>query len=50
MANAKNEKPTKNSFNSPSYGRVEKIPEGYVAKKDKDGVVHYVKKDKKSSK
>ena len=38
------------SFDVPSYGHVEKIPDGYVAKKDKDGVVHYVKARKDSKK
>ena len=42
--------PKKSMFNAPTYGIVEKIPEGYVAKKDKDGVVHYVPAPKKKEK
>lgn len=41
------QKPSKSGYNAPVYGETEKIPEGYVAKKDKDGVVRYVKKEKK---
>lgn len=46
---AKSEKPKKSSFNAPTYGVIEKIPDGHVAKMDKNGVVHYVpiKKEKK---
>ena len=45
-------KPKKSSFNVPSYGVIEKIPEGHVAKMDRNGVVHYVpvKKAKKTDK
>ena len=45
MANEK--KPVKSAFNAPAIGIVEKIPKGMVAKMDKDGVVHYVKKAEK---
>lgn len=43
-------KTKKSSFNAPVYGEIEKIPAGYVAKKDKDGVVHYVKATKNAKK
>ena len=47
MTTKAKKKEIKSGFSAPVYGIVEKIPEGYVAKKDKNGVVHYVKKDAK---
>lgn len=45
-------KEKKSSFDAPVYGYVEKIPEGHVAKMDKNGIVHYVpsKRAKKKDK